>query len=222
MMHEAELGASERVNQAVEVTSSDRGGKIHTYMNLSLLEESLAVLGDSLAERGLAFEIVAVGGGSLLLLGLISRPTADLDVVALIEDGRYVKPSVLPVDLAEAARATARVMGIREDWVNTGPTALLDFGLPAGFANRTVERRFGGLVVHLAGRRDQVFLKLYAAVDQGRSSKHFQDLVALSPSREELLDGARWTMTHDPSAGFRSELLRVLPGLGVEDADRHL
>jgi hypothetical protein len=35
-------------------------------------------------------------------------------------------------------------MGIREDWINTGPAPLLDFGLPAGFANRTVERRYGG------------------------------------------------------------------------------
>jgi hypothetical protein len=135
--------------------------------NQSLLGESLAVLGESLAERGVTFEIVAVGGGSLLLLGLISRPTADLDVVAFIEAGRYVKPAVLPADLADAARATARVMGIREEWINAGPAALLDFGLPAGFANRTVERRYGGLVVHLAGRRDQVLLKLYAAVDQG-------------------------------------------------------
>jgi len=206
----------------VEVTSSIRGCRIHTMLNPSLLDESLGVLGESIAERGLAFEIVAVGGGSLLLLGLISRPTADLDVVAFIEAGRYVKRAVLPVDLAEAAGATARVMGIREDWINAGPVALLDFGLPAGFADRTVERRYGGLVVHLAGRRDQVFLKLYAAVDQGPSSKHFQDLVALSPSREELLDAARWAMTHDPSPGFRSELLKVLAGLGDEDADRHL
>jgi len=191
-------------------------------LNQSLLEESLAVLGEALAERGVTFEIVAVGGGSLLLLGLISRPTADLDVVALIEAGGYVKPAILPADLADAVRATARVMGIREDWINAGPAALLDLGLPAEFANRTVERRYGGLVVHLAGRRDQVFLKLYAAVDQGPSSKHFQDLVALSPSREELLDAARWAITHDPSPGFRSELLKALAGLGVDDADRHI
>ncbi len=191
-------------------------------LNQSLLEESLAVLGEALAERGVTFEIVAVGGGSLLLLGLISRPTADLDVVALIEAGCYVKPAILPADLADAVRATARVMGIREDWINAGPAALLDLGLPAEFANRTVERRYGGLVVHLAGRRDQVFLKLYAAVDQGPSSKHFQDLVALSPSREELLDAARWAITHDPSPGFRSELLKALAGLGVDDADRHI
>lgn len=128
-------------------------------LNPSLLEESLAVLGESLGERGVAFEIVAVGGGSLLLLGLISRPTADLDIVAFIQAGRYM-PAVLPAELVDAARATARVMGIREDWINTGPAGLLDFGLPAGFASRTVERRYGGLVVHLAGRRDQVFLKL--------------------------------------------------------------
>ena len=191
-------------------------------LNQSLLEESLGVLGESLAERGVIFEIVAVGGGSLLLLGLISRPTADLDILAFIEAGRYLKPPILPADLADAARATARVVGIREDWINVGPAALLDFGLPAGFANRTIERRYGGLVMHLASRQDQVFLKLYAAVDQGPSSKHFQDLVALSPGRDELLDAARWAMTHDPSPGFRSELLKALAGLGVDDADRHL
>lgn len=113
-------------------------------------------------------------------------------------------------------------MGIREDWINAGPAALLDLGLPAGFANRTVERRFGGLVVHLAGRRDQVFLKLYAAVDQGPSSKHFQDLGDLRASRQELLDAARWTLTHDDSPGFRSEVLKALASLGVDDAERHI
>ena len=188
----------------------------------SLLEESLRVLGEALAERGASFEMVAVGGGSLLLLGLISRPTADLDIVAFIEAGRYVKPRALPADLVDSARATASVTGIREDWINVGPAALMDFGLPAGFANRTVERRYRGLVVHLAGRRDQIFLKLYAAVDQGPNSKHFQDLVALSASREELLDAARWTLTQDPSPGFRGELMKALASLGVDDADRNL
>jgi len=33
-------------------------------LNPSLLDESLGVLGESIAERGLAFEIVAVGGGT--------------------------------------------------------------------------------------------------------------------------------------------------------------
>jgi hypothetical protein len=72
---------------AVDVTSAIRGCRIHSVLNQSLLEESLVVLGESLADRDVTFEIVTVGGGILLLLGLISRPTADLDVVAFIEAG---------------------------------------------------------------------------------------------------------------------------------------
>ena len=49
------------------------------------LRDALIVLGDVLADRGLAFDLVIVGGGALLLSGQISRATNDLDVVARIE-----------------------------------------------------------------------------------------------------------------------------------------
>jgi hypothetical protein len=64
-----------------------------------------------------------------------------------------------------------------------------------------------------------VFLKLYAAADRGPSSKHFQDLQQLQPARDELIEGARWAMTHDPSDGFRSEIAGALRMLGVGNAD---
>jgi hypothetical protein len=54
--------------------------------------------------------------------------------------------------------------------------------------------------------------------DQG-SGKHESDLRALDPSEDELLEAAHWTLTHDPSPGYRSELLAVLQHLGVNDAD---
>ncbi len=184
----------------------------------SVLEEALEVLGQTLASRGSAYEIVAVGGGSLLLLGLIDRATADLDVVALVDDSRYVKPRDLPAPLLEAARDSAEVIGIRPDWLNLGPADLLDFGLPAGFAGRTQTRRYGSLLIHLAGRLDQIYLKLYAATDQGPRSKHFQDLIALRPSPDELLEGGQWAITQDPSPGFRQELIGALIALGVDDA----
>ena len=44
------------------------------------LERALETLGAVLEQRGLRFELVAIGGSSLLLLGLISRPTGDLDL----------------------------------------------------------------------------------------------------------------------------------------------
>jgi hypothetical protein len=64
---------------------------------------------------------------------------------------------------------------------------------------------------------DQVHLKLYAAVDQG-PGKHEADLRALEPTRDELLAAARWTLTHDPSSGYRHVLEQALVALGVSDA----
>lgn len=49
------------------------------------LEQALRAPGETLEARHLRFELVAVGGSGLLLLGLINRATRDLDIVALVE-----------------------------------------------------------------------------------------------------------------------------------------
>ncbi len=183
------------------------------------LETALSALGQVLASRRLAYELVTVGGSSLMLLGLIERPTRDLDVIALIESGRYLKATTLPSPLTQAVAEIGRVLQLGPDWINAGPADLLDFGLPHGFAERTEVRRYGPLTLHIASRADQVSLKLYAAADQGPRSKHFEDLRALSPTADELVAGARWAITHDPSEGFRGQLLGALAALDVPDAD---
>ena len=95
----------------------------------------------------------------------------------------------------------------------------MDFGLPKGFRDRVQTQEFGdGLTVHFASRLDQIHFKLYALVDQG-AGKHEQDLRALSPTADELVQAARWARIHDPSEGFREMLDRALRYLGVEDAD---
>ncbi len=100
--------------------------------------------------------------------------------------------------------------------------SLLDLGLPAGFLGRLERRDYGGLVAWLADRFDMVCFKLYAAVDQGPRSRHLQDLRELRPDPDELLTAGRWSMTHDPSPGYRSLLVDTLHRLGVEDADASL
>ena len=112
--------------------------------------------------------------------------------------------------------------GLASDWVNLGPESLLDLGLPDGFLGRLERHDYGGLVTWLAGRFDMVCFKLYAAVDQGLRSRHLQDLRELRPDRDELLRAARWTVTHDPSPGYRSLLVGTLRHLGLEDADASL
>lgn len=80
-------------------------------------------------------------------------------------------------------------------------------------------RSYGtALTVRYAGRLDQIHFKLYVMVDQG-AGRHEADLRALEPTPEELLSAARWTRTHDPSEGFRQELVAVLAHLGVTDVD---
>ncbi len=188
----------------------------------SILQDALRALGDVLTDRRRTYELVAVGGSSLMLLGLLERPTRDLDILALIESGHYVKARPLPEPLLEAVRDVGQALGLGDRWVNADPTDLLDFGLPEGFASRLETRRYGSLTLHLASRLDQVCFKLYAAVDQGPNSKHFQDLQRLSASPEELLVAAKWSLTHDLSERFRSDLIAALKALGTADAEKRL
>jgi len=186
------------------------------------LDEALATLGALLQERGAAIGALIVGGGSLLLLGVVERPTADVDVVGFSSGAGYSRADVLPEFLAIAVREVGDALGLGDSWFNTGPAGLTEFGLPPGLEERVTVRTYGGLEVHLPGREDLVCFKLYAAVDQGERSKHFADLRSLSPTRGQLLDAARWTRTHDPSPAFLGELQRILSLLGMEVLDGDL
>ena len=153
-----------------------------------------------------------------MLLGLIERPTKDIDVVAVIHEGRYQMADPMPTPLIEAVKEVAAVHGLTTDWLNPGPTVLLQLGLPHNFESRVEVRTYGGLTLHIASRFDQIHFKLYAAVDDGPSSKHFEDLRRLGPTRDELLASARWSRSHDPSPGFKQSLEAALAALGVRDA----
>jgi hypothetical protein len=177
----------------------------------------LDALGEQLAAQNDCFTIAVVGGSALLALGLISRATRDVDVVAIVDGEELTSAQPLPAALAGAARTVARDFGLSEDWLNPGPSSLLDLGLPEGFFERAQRRHYGtGLEVLFASRVDQIHLKLYATVDQG-AGKHLDDLQALAPTERELLDAASWSQTHDPSDGYRSVLARVLNYFGIDD-----
>jgi len=188
------------------------------------LEEALRTLGAVLESRGFSARILVAGGSSLLLLGLIDRPTADLDVIGLATGDRYVKAEKIPPALADAARDVGAALGLGDNWLNNGPASLFDFGLPEGYEKRVSVHHYGGLEVHIPGRVDLLAFKLYAAVDQSgkRNTKHLSDLKDMEPMPVELLTAARWTRTHDPSEGYKGELIRVLVYLGAEVSDADL
>ena len=159
--------------------------------------------------------MVAIGGGSLLLLGQIERTTKDLDLVALVHSGQFIPAEPLPSDLLQAAEEVGRALNLVNEWFNTGPASLLETGLPAGFRERMQTRYYSGLTIHLAGRFDQICFKLYAAVDQGPHSKHFTDLKFLLPTQDELTAAKNWCITQDVSEAFATELHRAVEHLNA-------
>jgi len=179
----------------------------------------LGALAEQLRSLGASLEIVVIGGSALTALGLVRRTTTDVDLLAIAQDGELQLAKPLPEALLTARALVARDFGMDEDWLNPGPTGLLKWGLPEGFMTRVVAKRYGpALLVYFAGRVDQVHFKLFAMVDQG-GGRHEADLRALAPSPAELIAAARWSLTQDPSPGYKMVLADALRYLGVDDAD---
>ncbi len=178
------------------------------------LDQALDAVGAYLTDRGLKFEVVAIGGGALLLLGCIIRPTKDLDIVALINDNILISSRPLPDPLKEAIDQVGSAYNLPRDWINSAPADLWVMGLPEGFQDRLEPIRYGGLTLYCASRFDQICFKLYASVDQGQNSKHFDDLKRLHPTQQELEIASAWCKTHDVSEAFARELSMAVEHLG--------
>ena len=185
-------------------------------MNGLPLQSALTALGDLLAADGEEVRLVAVGGAALHLQGLVDRTTQDVDVIGRVrEEGDDVThPEPLPEPVVRAAQAVARDLDLPEDWLNTEIAAQWRTGLPPGLADDLTWRRFGGppggLVLGLVGRRTLVALKLFAAVDRGPRSVHFQDLRALAPTRAELDAASAWVRTQDESPVYTDMVGQVV------------
>jgi hypothetical protein len=184
------------------------------------LDAVLSALGEQLALAGERAHLVVIGGSGLIAINAVARATRDVDIVALEVDGKLVSAEPLPAAVARGARIVARDFRLAPNWLNPGPTSLLDLGLPSGFAARTIARDYGSaLRVSFAARIDQVFFKLYAAADR-REPRDFDDLRRLEPTERELHAAARWARTHNLPGPFDDALARALGDFGVEDAGR--
>lgn len=183
------------------------------FMDSNTLNRALETLGSYLSDKGLKYEVAVIGGGALLLLGRIIRPTKDLDIVALLNENILISAHPLPAPLLTAIREVGSALKLPEDWVNSAPADLWKMGLPEGFQDRLDPLYFGGLTLYCASRFDQICFKLYASVDQGPNSKHFEDLKRLQPNQIELKKAAIWCQTHDVSEEFARCLAEALHDL---------
>lgn len=182
----------------------------------SHIEKALAGLGGILAVEGHSYSIVVVGGSALNLLGFVSRPTRDVDILAFgdstASDHIVEPPNPLPEPLERGIQLIAKELDLMPNWLNTGPALQWQTGLPPGLGTRIQWREYGALNVGLIDRYDLIFFKVYAAADQlGPNNNHYTDLKALKPTRLELEQAAEWIRTtQDPSPGFAEVLGKLL------------
>lgn len=184
------------------------------------IEQALELVGELLASDGHSFAVVVLGGAALNLLGIVERATTDVDILAFATpraDGppeqhtTQPPPEPLPEPLLRAAATVARDLHLDPHWLNAGPALQWRAGLPSGLTHRVHWRQFGALWVGLVARYDLIFFKLFAAADSsGPASVHYQDLLALQPTRQELEHAGAWVRTQDASPEFATVLEQVL------------
>ena len=190
------------------------------------LNEALELLGAMLERQSSRhYALVVCGGSALITMGLVSRTTKDVDVVAMQDEYCNILPiREIPAELQEIAGAVAEQLQLPDNWLNAGPGPIINrnlphMGLPEGFSGRLTQFKYGGnLTVSFISRLDQVFFKTFAAADKGGPSYHLDDLLKLKPAAQELLEAARWSMIQDPSPAFRTTLEQMFNSIGFPDA----
>lgn len=167
--------------------------------------ETLTAFDRFLEDRALRLDAVVIGGTALNLLGVVSRPTKDCDVLH----------PALPPAIAEAARefaALQRAAGeaLQDDWLNNGPQSLVS-QLPAGWQER-LQTVFTGAALELRclGREDLLRSKLFALCDRGID---LRDCVALAPTARELRAIRPWLETQDANPDWPAHVRETFADL---------
>lgn len=151
------------------------------------MKDIIKLFDSFLAERGLRFESVIIGGAALIVMGLGNRFTRDIDCL----------DPVIPDAIKQAAqdfRAGNPSLRLWENWLNNGPISLAD-DLPEGWDERLVPIFEGkALTFRTLGRLDLLMTKLFALCDR---QQDLGDCVALSPTARELDACLGWLYERD-------------------------
>jgi hypothetical protein len=186
------------------------------------IEHALSVLGRRMALDGAPdMEVLCCGASALCVLGLLSRSTMDVDVLGVVVRDQDLDPcEIFPVEMERAIANAGLELGLSDDWFNGCASRLLERGVPEGTLERSRAHRrsFGPcLTVRFLDRKDQVALKLFAAMDPVDGIRHLKDLEEITPKGEEIAHALEWMSEWKSSAAFRAKLKVLVEGLGFEE-----
>lgn len=176
--------------------------------------EALTVLGRKLETRGTQpISLLICGGAALNISGLLTRATADVDVLGRADSAGEL--SEMPDWLFACAEEVAAELSLESGWLNDAIISVSQMGLPEGILSRAKNRRFGRLLeIAVASRLDLIALKCFAALDAKVGRKHLGDLVDLNPTAEEMSFATDWLLNRPTSTEFRSIVRQLCDVLG--------
>ena len=150
----------------------------------------------------LRFEATVIGGAALVMLGITSRFTNDVDVLQ----------PVLPDEVVVAAQgflASMRERGIilSRRWLNNGPRALIEC-MPTGWeARQRVLFEGEALRLWTLSEDDLLATKLLALCDR---NEDWADCLALHPTTAQLANARAWLLSQDDEASWPARVEEVL------------
>jgi len=163
-------------------------------MSLKIRFNSDAILkefDEFLAGKKKTFKAVMTGSGAMNMLGLLDRPTVDLDIL-----NPKIPREIL--ELAEEFRQKMVAQGkpLEPNWFNDATSAFLEH-FPKDWAKRT-QPLFKGKALDLStlGRGDLLKDKLWGYCDARSHDK--TALLNLKPTKEELLQASDWVKKARP------------------------
>jgi hypothetical protein len=170
-----------------------------------LPRQTLEHFDDFLEARGLRLDAIIVGGSALVLIGIIDRPTRDVDVLS-----PDLAPSITDASRAFALEMRSRGIELGDAWLNNGPSSLSRV-LPDGWIHRT-QPAFAGraLMLETLGRTDLLKTKLFALCDRGTD---LADCIAFSPTAEELEEAMPWVALQDANESWPSHVKATIGDL---------
>ncbi len=165
--------------------------------------------------------VAVCGGAALIAVGLVTRATQDVDVIALLRTNQVnvevLDDKILPADVERLVAEIGIELGIRKDWLNFEASPLIAFGFPPDMTRRLIKKSYGiCLTVYFISRFDQVHFKIYAAMDPKSGTRHLSDLLDLKPQEDEVRAAISWLLERKASLEFKAALCQVLERIGYE------
>ncbi len=143
-----------------------------------------------LHEHDESFSATIIGGAALTLLKVTSRTTHDVDIL---------NPKTIPDKISQLSKEFAMKNNLPENWLNCGPADVVNY-LPKDWEKHT-RKVFEGESMELTtlGRKELIMTKCWAYCDRERD---LDDIIALSPTKQELKETREWLKPLDANPGW--------------------